>query len=396
MKKKKNISQADWQQIHDALELQGTAVEPTAGMTEDARSLLEELKAIRSGAQQLEGWQEVDVKGDWQSVKSRLGLPDARPVVRRLPVRTILRFAAAVLLPVAITAGVLLYLRHPGKQQGGQPGASLAQTGAAATNISLTLSDGRTKILEYGNELLETSDALLARNKDGQWRQIADRKELPTGTHLLEVPAGHTATLTLEDGSRIWLNAGSTLRYPARFNGSSREAVMTGEACYEIAGNALAPFTVEAGPQKIQVLGTLFNVNAYSDRVVTTLASGKIAVNTGGEPARVLAPGQQAISGADGKNLLITAADPALALAWHSGNIAFNDIPLPELLEQLGRIYNYRIRYAGRNRYDSLHYNVPVMPRPANIQHMLELIRATTPGDIQFKVDSAEHILTVQ
>lgn len=171
----------------------------------------------------------------------------------------------------------------------------------------------------------------------------------------LVTPRGGKYQAVLSDGTKVWLNAASSVKFPSKFSGDRREVEVTGEVYMEIAQNARAPFIVKAGNSIIQVLGTSFNINAYEDEEIqkTTLISGSVKVlTTGGGDAYVqdvtLRPGQQAIvynnKSIDVKQRVDTAQD----IAWKNGYFSFENVGMNEMIRQIERWYDINIQFEGQ------------------------------------------------
>ena len=168
--------------------------------------------------------------------------------------------------------------------------------------------------------------------------------------NTLDNPRGsQVVNLVLADGTHVWLNAESSIRYPAVFVGDERTVTITGEAYLEVAPDASKPFRVVAGAETIDVLGTAFNINVYPDesRLRTTLVDGKVRVSAAGYE-RLLQPGQQVTCRSDGSGLTL-APDPDLeqVLAWKNGRFAFKSADLPTVMRELARWYNIEVSYEG-------------------------------------------------
>jgi transmembrane sensor len=152
--------------------------------------------------------------------------------------------------------------------------------------------------------------------------------------------------LILSDGTKVWLNSASSIKFPTAFTGLNRTVTLTGEAYFEVAHNAAKPFDVIAEGQTVEVLGTHFNVNAYKDEpsISTTLLEGKVKVMQGNKVV-VLKPGQQAING--NNELIVKIADTEMAIAWKNGLFKFDNADVPTLMRQLSRWYNVDVVYEG-------------------------------------------------
>lgn len=165
--------------------------------------------------------------------------------------------------------------------------------------------------------------------------------------NTLTTPRGGQYQLTLPDGTKVWLNAASSITYPIAFAGNSRTVEMTGEAYFEVTHDKKHPFTVKAGGQTIQDIGTHFNVNAYADEPeqVTTLLEGAVSVD-----GHLLRPGEKATAigaTATGVDIRVTQGDPEGAVAWKNGLFDFTDAGVETVMRQLSRWYNVDVTYEG-------------------------------------------------
>ncbi len=161
--------------------------------------------------------------------------------------------------------------------------------------------------------------------------------------NTLSTPRGRLFHVTLPDGSGVWLNAASSLRYPTSFNNEDRTVELTGEAYFDVTPMAGKPFTVKTGNrQEVLVLGTQFNVSAYPEDPVTatTLLQGKVSVQR-----RVLQPGQQARVSGYTNALQIITADTSQVMAWRNGMFNFENADFREVMQQLERWYDIDVIY---------------------------------------------------
>lgn len=166
--------------------------------------------------------------------------------------------------------------------------------------------------------------------------------------NTLTVPRGsRIVTLTLSDGTKVWLNAGSALRYPVVFAADRRSVTLTGEGYFEVAKAAAKPFFVASKDAEVGVLGTHFNVNAYPDDagMTVTLLEGKVQVSRAGQ-AKMLAPGQQAL--VEKQFTVRQVDDMDRVMAWKNGYFLFHHTPLEEVGRQLGRWYDVDVVYEGK------------------------------------------------
>jgi transmembrane sensor len=167
------------------------------------------------------------------------------------------------------------------------------------------------------------------------------------GYNTMTTPRGGQHRLVLDDGTRIWLDAASSITFPVTFTGKYRQVKITGQVYFEVAHNPAKPFRVLTNGQVVEVLGTHFNINAYPDEpaVKTTLFEGSVKVSASGNQA-VLKPGQQAQTSLN--NISVTEdADMDGAIAWHKGLFKFDNADIPTVMRQLARWYDVDITYEG-------------------------------------------------
>lgn len=259
----------------------------------------------------------------------------------------------------------------------------------------LTLSDGSTISLgdakqgalaqQGGTQVIKAGDGQLAYNENGK-----NGDEIKYNT--LTTPIGGQYRIILPDGTGVWLNAGSSLRYPTAFSGKSRKVELTGEGYFEVAQNAAMPFYVTmASGVEVQVLGTHFNVNAYGDEkdITTTLLEGAVLVKNEIK-ANVLQPGQQSIAGKNDNSLnVVKNADVAAVIAWKEGVFKFNDADIETVMKQLSRWYDIDIVYEGSPVKE---YFNGTIPRNVPVSKVLELLELT--GLVHFKIEGKKIIVT--
>ena len=261
---------------------------------------------------------------------------------------------------------------------------------------TLTLSDGSTIILDsasngtiskQGNiKVVKLANGLLAYTQNG--KQITENDEAFYNT--ITTPRGGQYNVTLSDGTKVWLNAASSIRFPVAFKGTERRVEITGEAYFEVAKNAAKPFKVKAVSAEIEVLGTHFNVNAYDDEAAirTTLLEGKVKVSVSNKVARFLKPGQQAEINKEGKIGVLDKADIEEVMAWKNGRFQFSSADLKSILRQISRWYDVDIEYNGNV---DLHFSGQ-LTRNENVSKVFEKLELT--GEVHFRIDNKKIIVT--
>lgn len=168
--------------------------------------------------------------------------------------------------------------------------------------------------------------------------------------HTIIVPKHGEYTVKLADNTTVKLNSGSTLKYPVRFNGNSREVWLSGEAYLEVARDTSKPFIVHAAGTEVSVLGTTFNVNAYDSakEVTTTLVSGKVEVSNE-VAAQIISPGEQAVASRENPRIEVKKVDTSVATAWVRDMFYFDEKPLAAIMETLARWYEFQVVFENEN-----------------------------------------------
>ena len=201
--------------------------------------------------------------------------------------------------------------------------------------------------------------------------------------HMLEIPRGGEYLLSLSDGTVIYLNSESTLRFPVKFQGKERKVYLTGEAYFKVAKNTERPFVVTAGELDVLVTGTTFGVRAYKDEkdIQTTLESGHVTVRVEGKSVKLI-PNKQALFDKLTMGLEVRDVDVDLYLAWADGRLVYDNCPLEKILSDLGRWYNINVFY-NRDELRSYQFSLN-MKKHEEFTQVLELIGKT--GEVQFEI----------
>ncbi|RQO75631.1 hypothetical protein DBR43_09850 [Pedobacter sp. KBW06] len=254
---------------------------------------------------------------------------------------------------------------------------------------SLTLPDGKKIILsdeangllvsESGIKISKTNDSLLTYENNTNTSSTVNINTLSTGR-------GETFQLRLPDGSKVWLNAASSLTYDAGLNRHGIRAVkLLGEAYFEIAKDKKRPFIVTTGNQVVRVLGTHFNINSYSEEpaIHTNLLEGSIMLNN----RQILRPGEQASFTKSGE-IHVQDSDVKASIAWKDGKFIFESEDLESIMRKLARWYNIEIVYQGKvkNRPFTGSINKHI-----NISKILDKLSFT--GDVHFKIEGRRVIV---
>jgi ferric-dicitrate binding protein FerR (iron transport regulator) len=206
----------------------------------------------------------------------------------------------------------------------------------------------------------------------------------------LTVPRGsRPLTLALPDGTKVWVDAGSEITYPAIFSGPERKVSVKGQSYFEVAKNAAKPFVVAKNDMEIRVLGTHFNVNAFDDEsnIRVTLLEGKVQVGRTGESA-LLDPGQQALLPTNGKIKLDSNVDLEVVMAWKNNRFELNGQTIEPIMRQVARWYGVEIEYQGGVPDDNF---VGSIPRQENVSVLLKILEQTQA--VHFKITDKKIIV---
>lgn len=283
---------------------------------------------------------------DYDHVYSQLIQPRRRILMfRRLA-------AAAVVLLVAGAA--YWFLSRPAKPvlQPNLAAATMEKITPGGNKATLTLADGSVVTLDSaGNQTIQQGNQSI-RQQNGQLLYTDQGNNNTVHYNKLSTPRGGQFQVVLPDGTKVWLNSATTLRYPTAFTGTQRVVELEGQGYFEVAPNASHPFLVRVpsshkDSMEVQVLGTGFDVMAYADEatVNTTLITGSVRVKEG-KTIQTLQPGQQAVMNNEDHAITVRAADIKKVTAWKNGVFVFNNTALPAILREVARWYDVDIVYA--------------------------------------------------
>jgi len=293
---------------------------------------------------------EADREKDLTEVLARLEAEYDKP--KQAIIWPIISAAAMVLL--AISAGLYFYMGKPGLSSGKK-----VITREYANNIKpgsnkaiLILADGKQISLDAANigELATQAGVEISKTADGEiiYTVVDFKLGNKSGFNTIQTPRGGQYQVRLPDGTKVWLNAASSIRYPAQFELTKREVELSGEAYFEVAKDKNRPFKVISENQIIEVLGTHFNVNSYKDEssIKTTLLEGQVKVlSTKTGKDLLLKPGKQ--SELISQNFKVTDADVEEVMSWKNGQFMFVNESLGSIMRKLARWYDVEINYHG-------------------------------------------------
>lgn len=305
--------------------------------------------------------------------------------------RRYVQAAAVLILGVLLFAGINYYGKHDRQILRSQ--AQIISPGGDYATLST--SDGLKIPLDSISDSLTENQANIGIRQTEHGHIVYTAANHVTAissvpVHMISTPKGGQFSVTLSDGTRAWLNAGSTLTYPPYFSGHQRRVSITGEVYFEVAADKRKPFRVAAPGLEIKVLGTHFNVSAYPDdgKISTTLFEGAVALKTAKKETQII-PGQVAVWKPDGAEIHTFSADLESVLAWKNGYFIFNEEHIQPIMDKLSRWYNVEVSYRGDLR--GLNFSARI-PRKSTISEVLSILEAT--GTIHFKIEERRIIVS--
>ncbi|VAW22403.1 Putative anti-sigma factor [hydrothermal vent metagenome] len=327
--------------------------------------------SFREKIDTLEGWEQL--------------YPFIRKEKKRELRRVFLKYAAILLLPLLI-AGGFYYFVYPGYEQGAV--SQTAEIKAGSKKAVLILNDGNTVVLDSPGALLITeADGTSIQKTNGLLNYIKPVNKKPKAPlyNSVKIPRGGEFDLILADGTHVYLNSLSELKYPVQFIGDKREVELTGEAYFEVVHKNDKPFIVKTREMSMEVLGTTFNINAYENtgKVITTLVAGKIMVkgnNNESMEGRILIPEEQAVFDISSKQLEVIKVDVSLYTAWKDGEFIFYNTRLYDIMNTLTRWYSVEARFMD-NSLKELRFSGS-LGRYGNIDSILDIIKSTNKVEI--------------
>lgn len=255
------------------------------------------------------------------------------------------------------------------------------------TQAILTLGNGERIALDTTKMQIREGDVLVSQLKNQVFSYAIDSsrgQNLQNVYNQIDVPRGGEFDIELQDGTRVWLNSESTLRYPVHFSGADRTVILDGEAYFEVQTDKTRPFIVISGRQTLQVLGTKFNISAYSgiSNIYTTLVEGKVQVTdkNQGTPV-ILSPGEQVVMSCSNGEMYKRTVDADKIISWRSGWFVFENQTLDQIMQQLARWYDFIYFYQNKDVADIV--LTARFERFDNVENILILLEET--GHLKFE-----------
>lgn len=308
----------------------------------------------------------------------------------------VMRYAAAAILLIMVFGGSYIYLRKNRPQHLTFKNHPKNDALPGSDKAVLTLANGAKIILNTAKNGVLASQGKTVLNKAKgnilvyQAPQNLNNTALKAEYNTIATPKGGQFQVILPDGSKVWLNAASSIKFPTAFTGNERKVTITGEVYFEVTKNKAMPFRVVSGKQTIEVLGTHFNVCAYSDesQIKTTLVEGSVKLYSGTQTA-LLKPSQQAIVANNvDVPIKVKEVDTEDALAWKNGIFEFESADIALIMRQAARWYNVDIDYEGKLPLKKFTGSIS---RNVNLSELLNILKYT---GVNFKITGKTIIVT--
>lgn len=329
---------------------------------------------------------EYELQDSYDVLKSKLPLQPKTKVISLWP-----RVAVAASIVLLLGTGVF-YFTKP-QEQNIQVVEKTKEIAPGGTRGILTLSNGKQIVLGE----ISAKDTIA---KEGQKDEVTIKmnangvityiinpdaeapKNAANSFNTLSTPTGGQYNIVLADGTKVFLNTVSSIKYPTQFNEDKRVVELEGEAYFEVAKNKNKPFIVKSGNQSIEVLGTHFNVHAYDNESVTktTLLEGSVAVSYKNQKS-ILKPGQQSNVSDNFNKIKIREVDTEAAIAWKNGRFKFDNADLKSVMKQLERWYGIKVEYRGD--VSDVRFNGGTFMN----KNLSEVLKVLELSNIKFKVE---------
>lgn len=257
----------------------------------------------------------------------------------------------------------------------------------------VTLADGQQIVLEQANRKIEESDGTVLHSDSGALVYMANAEKMVAKVmyNTVSIPRGGEYRLELADGTKVWLNAATELRFPVNFTGDMREVYLKGEAYFQVKRDEKHPFIVHTSMGTVEVLGTSFNVRDYEDEreVVTTLETGRVMYVSGNTREKVtLNPGYQVLE-KESSPVEVRKVDPLQYTGWREGKYVFEDVTLEDIMRTLCRWYDIDVVYVDP-AVKKFHFTGD-LERYESISVFLSFIE--TGGDVKFETEGKTIII---
>ncbi len=316
-------------------------------LNKDAMKGANEFLRLSEHLNSVYAYRKINADRSWEKVEESTGeypgWNQTKMTVRRRQIRIFTSVVAAVVL-----LGLLTYLGVILLQKPEMKPIAEVHIKPGRAHAELTLGDGVVVPLESGKDEVILDKGTFIENNSGVLAYTKPREEKQEiSINQLKVPRGGEYELVLPDGTKVWINSESQLTYPVAFVGKERRVSLTGEAFFEVTPNKQLPFIVDVKDQEIRVLGTEFDISAYTDdaHIITTLVEGEVAVknmdNKGGQ--EILHPNEQLVYFRNNHHTTVKTINVDEYVSWKDGMFVFRHRPLEHIMKKLGRWYDVEV-----------------------------------------------------
>ncbi|WP_455510177.1 FecR family protein [Butyricimonas paravirosa] len=356
---------------------EGKGVEEMLSELEGMRELFDELKDQGRIENEIRVIEKFDTEKALSKIKGRRGSKK----VSFIPWVA----AASVILIVGVS---VLLLQERKKEIVPFPVTERIEPGKAT--VTLEMASGTKYRLDTLSAVVRNNRANVDFNNRAGVLKIEEQDSIVSGNRIerdyntISVPYGGTYSVELCDGTKVHLNSGTVFEFPSRFNGSTREVKLKGEAYFEVARNEHKPFVVDVSEMAVKVLGTSFNVKSYVDEpgVYTTLVNGSVSIVREGQPERVIKPGEQAYYNKGVGTLSVAQVDVTEYTSWKDGLFYFKDITLEEILRIVSRWYDLDVFYVNQSARSVVYSGK--LPMYSSVDDVLRKFELS--GDVRFEL----------
>ena len=302
----------------------------------------------------------------------------------------IVRWVAVVAAVWVLALGVTLWMTFGKKENVAPLPVASKIIPAGEKKATLTLADGmEVHVEEITAQILQEKGMNIEYRNGEIVYHKSEEKTTEVVYNKLEVPRGGECMIKLDDGTKVWVNAETKLKYPVTFVGDRREVVLEGEAFFDVAKNE-KPFIVKTSFGDVRVLGTAFGISAYASEPesYTTLVRGKVSVEREGKKPVVILPGEQVVTSKDGK-MIKQQVDVEEFVGWKDGIYVFKEKSLGEIMKTLERWYNISVDFQEKSLVD--------LPFTGNLKRYDDINvffdALTRTGDMKYRVEGNQVIL---
>ncbi|GGF24126.1 FecR family protein [Flavobacterium limi] len=324
----------------------------------------------------------IDTDVAFERIREKISQSNT-PVVTLYNYKSLLKYAAVFLVLLGLGSAFLFTNNKENQKE-----VVVTSITPKYNSPTLVLADGTVVALEAKKEKIVSKNGVISNVNQVLVYDTKDLKGAASGENTLIVPVGGIYAVNLSDGTKVWLNSKSSLKYPVEFTGNKRAVTLEGEAYFEVSKNLHSPFTVKTKSGNITVLGTHFNVSSYTEdhTFTTTLAEGKVKVSdfdSKENESVILNPGEQSrVNTKNDVSVTVAAVDPSVYTAWKDGKFYFENENLKSILAKMSRWYNFTAKFENKSLEQIRFTGIALKEEP--IDRLLDIISKTS--NVKYKI----------